>query len=530
VLAIHGLQLLALGLAACALGVIVGWGIQTLLAQLLARLLLAEVPTASFLPALQGTAIGLVALLGFALPPLLALRRVPPARVLRRELEGARHRAAPATALAAAVVVTLVLWQARDLTLAGYVLAGGTAAVAALLAASWLVVRMLSGIRSRVGVSWRFGIANVVRRAGASAVQVAGFGLGLSMLLLLTVVRGDLLAQWKSSLPPEAPNYFLANVQPAQVQPLHDFLAAGGLQAAALYPMVRGRIVSINGRPARPEDMDNPRGQNRLVRGFNLSHARRLRDDNQVVEGRFWPAAGPAAPEVSMEIGIARALGLELGDRLTFSVAGREVQTTLTSLRQVDWDTMNVNFFVILSPDALAGVATTSVTSFHLPADRRALLLDLVREFPTVTVIDVDAVMAKVREIMDRASIGVEYVFAFTLLAGLTVLYAAVQATLDERRYETAVLRTLGASRGRLLEGLVAEFMVLGILAGALAAVSAAGTGAVVAERVLSLEYRPDALIWVAGLLIGALGVTAAGVLGTRQVLTHPPMATLREG
>jgi len=528
VLGIHGLQLLVLGLGACAAGVLAGWAVQALLAALLANLIVAALPTPSWLPALQGIAIGLTALLGFALPPLLALRQVPPARVLRRELGGAGGRALPATVLAAATVCGLVLWQAEDVRLAGYVLGGGTLAVAALLAVSWLTVKALAGIRSRVGVSWRFGVANVVRRAGASAVQVAGFGLGLSMLLLLTLVRSDLLAEWQGSLPPDAPNYFLVNVQPGEVAPLRALLRGGGIATAELHPMVRGRITAINGRAASPDDFTNPRGASRIERGFNLSYAATLAADNRVVAGRFWPPGGPEGPEVSFERGMAEALDLELGDRITFTVGGEEVDAVLTSVREVEWDTFNVNFFVVTSPNVLERIPATSVTSFHLPEAHRGVLLDLVRAFPTVTVIDVDALLGKVREIMDRATVGVEYVFLFTLLAGIAVLYAAVQATLDERRYETAILRTLGAGRGRVLKGLAAEFALLGSLSGVLAAVAAAGIGAVVAERVLQLSYRPDAAIWVVGVLGGTLVVTAAGVLGTYRVVSHPPMDSLR--
>jgi len=529
VLAIHGLELAALGLAACAAGTAAGWVLQAALVELLVTLLPTALPAPAWLPAVQGAAIGMAALLGFGLPPLLALRRVPPARVLRRELGSARAGARQASVLAAATVCALVLWQARDAKLAAYVLGGGALAVVALLLSAWIAVKLLSGLRARVGVAWRFGLANVVRRAGSSAVQVAGFGLGLTMLLLLTLVRGDLLAEWRASLPADAPNYFLVNVQPSEVEPLRELLRANGLVAAELHPMIRGRIVEINARPARPEDMPGPRGENRLVRGSNLSFARRLRDDNRVVAGRFWAPQGPPQPEISMEQDFAAAMGLELGDRVAFAVGDRVVRGTLTSLREVDWDTFNVNFFVITSPDMLAGIPATYVTSFHLPPDRREALLELVRAFPTVTVIDVDALMSKVREIMDRAVAGVEYVFLFTLLAGLTVLYAAVQSTLDERRYETAVLRTLGAARGRVLQGLAAEFALLGALAGALAALAATAIGAVVAREVLSLAYRPDPLVWLAGFAAGALGVAAAGLLGTRQVVSQPPLATLRE-
>jgi putative ABC transport system permease protein len=530
VLWIHTVQLAVLGLIACMIGVLIGWGVQALLASLLASLMLMNLPAASWLPALQGIAIGMTALLGFALPPILALQRVAPARVLRRELGSARANAIPGTLLSVLTVCALVLWQAKDFRLGAYVLAGGTLTVAALLLASWLTVKLLGSIRTRVGVSWRFGLANVVRRAGASSVQVAAFGLGMAMLLVLSLVRADLLGEWRSRLPKDAPNYFLVNVQPSELQPLRELLASNGLAAADLHPMIRGRITAINGRQARPEDMSNPRGASRVVRGFNLSFTSRLNKDNRIVAGKFWPEQGPTSSEMSMEKGMAEAMGLQLGDEITFTVGGRVVEVTLTSLREVQWDSFNVNFFVITSPDVLRDIPATFVTSFHLPADRRSTLLTLVRAFPTITIVDVDALLSKVREIMDRASIGIEYVFGFTLLAGLTVLFAAVQATLDERRFETAILRTLGAARGRILKGLAAEFALLGALAGTLASLAAVAIGAVLAQQVLQLTYHPSAFIWLVGTLGGAVLVTVAGLLGTRQVITQAPTITRSDG
>lgn len=530
VLWIHAVQLTLLGAVACGVGVLIGWAVQSMLAALLADLMLKSLPGASWLPAMQGIAIGMSALLGFALPPILALRRVPPARVLRRELGSARSAAMPTTTLAIITVCALVLWQAKDFRLGAYVLAGGALTVVALLAAAWLTVKLLGTLRTQVGVSWRFGLANVVRRAGASAIQVAGFGLGLAMLLLLSLVRADLLDEWQASLPADAPNYFLVNVQPDEVQSLRELLGRSGLRTADLHPMIRGRITAINGREARPEDMSNSRGASRLVRGFNLSYAAKLNNDNRIVAGAFWPEQGPDKAEMSMERDMADALGLHIGDEVTFSVGGRLVTITLTSLREVQWDSFNVNFFVITSPQVLRDIPATFVTSFYLPPEQRPTLLTLVRAFPSVTVVDVDALLSKVREIMSRASTGIEYVFAFTLLAGLTVLFAAVQSTLDERRFETAILRTLGAARGRVLKGLAAEFALLGALAGLLASLAAVAIGAVVANRILQLDYQPSAYIWWVGLIGGATLVLIAGLLGTRQVVSQPPTITLRDG
>jgi putative ABC transport system permease protein len=528
VLGIYALQLVMLAAVACGLGVALGWLAQQLLSQALSQMMFARLPTASLQPALAGVSIGLTALLGFALPPILALSRVPPARVLRRELGGLHARGLAARVLAAATVIGLVLWQARDLTLALYVVGGGAVAVAVLILLAWLAVRALSGARARVGVSWRFGIANLLRRAMSSTVQVAAFGLGLSMLILLTLVREDLLGQWQSSLPEDAPNYFLVNIQRDEVAGVEGLLASRNLHGTALHPMIRGRLVARNGQPLRQEDYDNPRAQRLLAREFNLSSAASLRADNRVVAGRMWSAGAPRAGELSVEKGLADTLGLALGDRLQFQIAGVQTEATITSLREVDWDSFKVNFFVVASPGTLDDAPATWITAFHLPADQRDALVELVRAHPTVTVVDVDALLSKVREIMRRASDGIELVFAFTLLAGLTVLYAAVQATLDERRYETAVLRTLGAGRSTLFKGLVAEFLALGALAGLLASALSVGLGAIVAQQILDISYTPAAGVWLVGPLLGALGVTVAGILGTRRVISAPPLATLR--
>nr|HNI23960.1 FtsX-like permease family protein [Plasticicumulans sp.] len=404
-----------------------------------------------------------------------------------------------------------------------------TAATAVLLAlGAWGLTRLLGRLRGRVGVAWRFGLANVSRRGGASIVQVVAIGLGLMVLLVLTLVRTDLLAGWRASLPPEAPNRFLINVQPGEVEALQAELHAAGLGAATLHPMVRGRLTQIGERPVSAADYPEPRAQRLVEREFNLSWAEAPQPDNRIVAGRWF---GPGArAEVSVEQGLAETLGIRLGDRLRFAVAGQSVEGTVTSLRSVEWDSFHVNFFVVFPPGALDGLPATWITSFHLPAGRQALIAELVRAHPSVTVLDIDALLSKVREIIERVVLGVEYVFLFTLAAGLAVLYAAIQATRDERRYEAALARTLGASRRVVLQGLIAEFAVLGLLAGVLAAAGASALGWGLAQQVFDFPYRPDPLLWLAGAAAGVFGVGLAGLAGTRAVLDQPPLATLRAG
>lgn len=522
------LQVLWIGLGGGVAGTLVGFGAQSVLAALLGGVVGGDLPPPGWLPALAGLSAGLVALCGFALPPLLRIRRVPPLRVLRRDLGPLPAGAVSVYGSALAAVTALAVWQAGELRLALMFLGGAAVTVLALGGCAWLLVRALSGLRRRVGVAWRFGLANIVRRAGTSAVQVLGFGLGVMALVLLTLVRTDLLSDWRHSLPPDAPNQFAINIQTAQLPAVRDLFRSAQRTPPRFYPMVRGRLAAVNGRPVDPSAYSDPRARHLVERDFNLSWAERPQAGNRVVAGHWWPAADTGIHQFSVEAGIARRLGIHLGDRLTYRVAGETVDGTVTSLRSVQWDSFHPNFFVVTPPGLLQGYPTTWICSFHLAARDKDFISTLVHHFPNVTVIDVEALMNQVRRIMDRVSLAVQYVFLFTLGAGLVVLYAAVQATQHERLHEGAVLRTLGAGRRQLLLGLVGEFVTLGLLAGLLGAVGASVVGYFLAEHVLDLPLAIHPLWWLAGMLGGGIGVGLAGIVGARHVLRQSPLQTLR--
>ncbi len=526
---VFSIQMLVLGLGASLAGCTLGYLAQEGLAAMLADLLPAALPSPSPAPVLTGLATGLVTLLGFGLPPLIRLRNVPPSRVLRRDLAPLPAQGWLVYGSAVGALTLLIYWQAADQTLATYALAGSAAAMLVLTLGAELLVRSLGPLRSRVGTAWRFGFASVARHRRGSVTQVVAFGLGIMVLLLLTLIRSDLLETWQQRLPPDAPNFFLINVQGDDVAAMGDYLAGHGLAHSGLYPMVRGRLTAINGQPVSAENYESPRAQRLVEREFNLSWASQLQADNQIVAGRWWGPEEHGRQELSVENGLAELLGIELDDELDFLVAGRTVRAQVSSLRTVEWDSFRPNFFVITPPGVLDSYPATHITSFHLPDNRHAILAGLVRRFPSVTVLDVDALMQKVRSIMDQASLAVQYVFIFTFLAGLMVLLAAVQSTLDERRRESAIVRTLGGSRRQLLKGLVAEFVTLGALAGVVAALAATGIGLVLAEEVFRLAYRPSPWVWTAGIAGGMLGVGVAGTLGTLRVLYHPPAETLRQ-
>lgn len=517
---------LALGLAASAAGCAIGMLAQMALAGWLGSLVAVALPAPGWQPALYGVATGLLLLLGFALPPLVSLARVPTLRVLRRELGAPGVAGLAGYLLGFTVIVGMIFWRAGNFRLGGMVVGWLIAAMAGAALLVWLVLRLFAAARAG-GVSWRFGIANLRRRALGSVIQVVALGVGIMGLLTLTLIRSDLLQTWRASLPPDAPNRFVVNIQTDQLAPLAAFFSAHGIRPPQTYPMVRGRLTAINGRGVSSADYNDERARRLVAREFNLSWAERLPADNRVVTGRWWGDA-QRRNEFSVEDGIAEALGIRMGDVLTYDIAGSTVSATVSSLRKVDWDSFNVNFFVIAAPGLLEPHPVNHVTSFHLPPGNVEVLNALVKSFPNLLLIDVAQVLARVQQMMEQVARAVQFVFLFTLAAGLVVLYAAIASTQDERLYQATIMRTLGASRGQLARANLAEFAAIGALAGLVGAAGASGLGFFIAHRVLNLAYSFDPAVWLAGVACGALGVAAAGYLGTRPALNVSPLKVLR--
>jgi putative ABC transport system permease protein len=402
--------------------------------------------------------------------------------------------------------------------------AGLGAGAVLLYAAAHMLVRLIGPLRSGAGVAWRYGLANIARRRADSVAQVMAFGFGLTVLLLLSGVRTGLLDTWYASLPTDAPNHFMINIQREEADGIRALFAEHGQEAPELVPMVRGRLTAIDGEDPRTRRMRGEGGW--LMREANLTWAEELDATNEVVAGQWWES-GTERAEISVEEGIMQGLGLELGDELTFEVGGFPLTATLTSVRRVEWDSLSPNFMLVLNPAALADYPATFVASTYTP--NREVMLEIVRRYPGITVVDLESVLEQVRSIMDRAALAVQYVFLFTLLAGVVVLLAAVQATREERRFEVALLRTLGASRRRVLSALVVEFVSLGVLAGLLAALIAQGVAYLLATRVFELDFAFDALVVGAGLVGGGVLVGLSGVLATYSVVRQPPAGVLAQ-
>jgi len=528
------LQLVVIALVTSVIGTAIGYFAQTGIAWLLRDLLRSDLPPPSPDTFVLGIVTAVVVLVGFALPPLLRLKRVPPGRVLRRDLEPPPLRYVVVYGLAIGAVGALLYWIVRDSKLVGYVAGGLGATFLLLAAAGWLLVRALAPMRSGVGVAWRYGLANISRRGRDSIVQIVAFGLGFMVLLLLALVRDDLLRDWQRSLPADAPNYFMINIRPDEGAGVQQFFRQAGLPSTELVPMLRARLTAINDTPVEKITFEGDRANEFVEREANLSWAAELAEGNKVTSGQWWPA-DPAQlagrePQISVEIEYAERLGLQLGDTLSYDIAGETIKGRITSLREVRWDTFKPNFFVVFSPGVLEGATGTLITSVHVEPQQRTALVDLVRKYPEVTIIDIAALLAQVRDVMNKASLAVQYVFLFTLAAGVMVLLAAVQASREERRYESAMLRTLGASRGVVFKGVAAEFIVLGALAGLLAAAGATAVGYVLATRVFDLQYTANPWVWILGIGGGAILVGLAGILAARSVVSHPPMQALRAG
>lgn len=520
-------EFLLLAFASAAAGVAIGYGVHLALVSIAAAWLDATLPPPSWLPAQHGFATGLLLLLGFALPPLSVLRRISPARVLRRAAAQRRGHRWAAYGVGLLAFFALALWISGDLRLSIAVCAGFLLALLCFSLLAYGAIGGLSHWRRRLFdyPVLRYALAGIARRKGLAVTQVCALAIGIMILLLLTITRTDLLAGWQNTLPSDAPNTFLINIQPDQYEHVRRRLRQAGLGTADLIPMVRGRLLSINQRAVDADSYTDERAKRLAEREFNLSYMSRMPQSNSVQTGRW---LDPDKPEVSIESGIAATLGIALGDTLQFEVAGHPVVVKVTGTRDVKWDSFEANFFAILSPAALKDAPATYITAFYLPASRAGLMSELVHDFPNLTVFDVGAIMAQVQQILGQVITAVQLLFIFTVFAGILVLGAAFFATRDERIHEIAILRTLGASARQLRDTLRVELFLVGTIAGLLAASGAVAMAWVLADQIfgftLSLTWWP----WLAGMVAGVVTAGAGGSIALNGILKTPPLVSLR--
>lgn len=517
-------RLALIALVASFIGIVTGWFAQLILANLLQGWFGLTLPAPGLMPPLIGTLTAFIALAGFGLLPIIQAGRVNVMRVLQRDYSGMDASAIKTAVFGFVATYLVVFLLSGDWLLSVIVVSG----VVVMLATFALFGRfMISGVRALAGPRFRLSTAGLQRRASSSIVQLAAFAMGIMALLLISIVRVDLLAAWEQDLPEDAPNVFIVNIQPDQVEGLAAQLASQGIEHTGIHPMVRARLVAHNGQPVL-SDESSERDERRARREYNLSFSNTVPTGNKVIAGDWWATDGSAPPLLSIEQEWAEERGYAIGDTLTFKSAGVEKTATVTNWREVDWESFQVNFFAVSSPAMLEGLPSTYITSFHIDEDFVTTTTGWVRQFPGIATLDVGAIITRVKSLMDRASLAVEYVFLFTLLAGFCVLLAAVQSSRGERIREAALLRALGASHQQLREAVIAEFAILGAIAGLLAAFFATIIAWSLSQFVFELPFQVNAWLWIIGIFGGALGIATAGYLATRSVLHTPPIVALR--
>jgi putative ABC transport system permease protein len=527
----YTLEFGALGVGASALGVLFGLLMHHGFVSLLAGLVSSDLPPPGLSPALFGLGVGLTLLMGFGLPPVLQLARVPPLRVIRRDVGALKASSLAVLGTGTLGFAALLLAVSTDLKM-GLIAVGGFAAAAALFALlSWAAVMALKRtVPEARAPRWLvLATRQIAARPAFAVLQVSALAVGLLALVLLVLLRTDLIASWRAATPPDAPNRFVINIQPEQGEAFRQALTAAGITRYDWYPMIRGRLVSINGRAVAPDSFSDERAKRLVEREFNLSHDAQLPGHNRISAGSWTVEEADA---VSVEDGLAKTLGVGIGDRLAFDIAGTLREGRITSLRKVDWASMRVNFFVMFPISTMPGLPATTIAAFRAPeavTGQPSFDNALGRDFPNITNVDVSAQIGQVQRVLDQVIRAVEFLFAFTLAAGLVVLFAAVSATREARAREFAVMRAMGAGRTLLAQVQRAELLGVGALAGVLASCAAIAVGWALAR--FAFEFQWTASFWVplAGGAAGALLALAAGWWGLREVLRRPVVETLRK-
>ncbi len=522
-------QFLGLGVLASVIGMGLGWLFHLVFVHLLAGLVGADLPAAGWQPVALGLGVGVLLTLGFGLPPVLQLARVPPLRVLRRELGTLQPLSLGMAVLGAAALFGLLMAVARDIKLGGIALGGFAGAMLAFALLGGLAVQALRTLAQRLAgrmpTWWTLGTRQLTAQPVQTIVQLCALGVGLLALMLLVLIRTDLIASWRAATPPDAPDRFVINIQPDQVDDFQRALRQAGVSEFDWYPMARARLVAVNGKPVQPSDYAEERAQRLIDREFNLSHAAIAPSYNTVVAGRY---ASEEPGAYSVEEGLAKTLGLKMGDTLRFDMAGRMEEGRITSLRKVDWSSMRVNFFVMAPAAQVPDWPVSYITAFRMPVGAKLDRL-LVQQFPNVTVVDVSATLAQLQSVLTQVITAVQFLFVFTLAAGLIVLMAGLMTSRERRAQEWAILRSLGATQRLLAQVQRFELIGLGALAGTLAALAALGVGWALSAKVFDFPWQPPLLWPLVGAAVGALLAWVAGWWSLRGVLGRPVAQTLRQ-
>ncbi len=519
----HVMEILQVLLFGTLIGIFLGYLGQHLLSSLVGKWFGESLPQPGLRPVLIGLFYGAVLLPGFSLPVLLRIRKVSPLRVLRRDIDPPDASSLFVWGLAVLSFAVLVFWQVQDPSLAVALMLALLSVMLISVGIGRLFILLLKPSRNK-STGLGLGLAALSRHASLTQWQLAGFSVGITLLLILGVVRLDLINTWTTSLSPTAPNHFLINIQPGEQQPLQQWFEENNVINSGMYASARGRLTHIDGRLVNPDEFATDRGRRLAGREFSLGFSDQLQTDNRVVAGGQWP---PAQAGFTVEQDLAKHLGLKPGSTISFDIAGQQVTAPVISLRSISWDSFNVNFFVQGSEKMMQDLPVAYLNSIYLDKDPAGVMKKLATEYPAVSILDLRPLLKQIRDIMDKGALAIEAVFLFTLLAAVLVTLGAVLISREERAQEIAVLRTLGASRRQVLLGVLAEFGLMGLISGLVAASLASITGYLVAIRLFALAPVFNPLLWLTGLSIGVFTLLVVGYFSTRNLLDQPPLAII---
>jgi putative ABC transport system permease protein len=498
-----------------------------MLFKLLRNLLPQSVANPGLLAVFFGIITGMTVLMGFALPPLLRLKRVSPARVLRRDLEPLPSSAWLVYGLATGIVGVLIWRYTEDLNMTATIFCAGLMLLLVLALLVHLILMLARRFLPLMGLNWRFGLQGLLRNSRATISQILAFSITLVAMALSFTVRSDLIENWHKQLPEHAPNHFALNIFPEQLPSLQQDFKEQGIEGSQFYPVIRGRLTEINRVPVQKIVSKDSQGESATHRELSLTWTEHLPEENKIIAGSWWSSEKKG--EVSVEQKLAESLKINLGDQLKFIVGGQELTVIVSSIRALQWDTMKPNFYMIFSPGTLESFPGTFLTSFYLPDSKKSVLNQLVKKYPAMTILEVDLILKQFKTLLIQLTQAINYLLYFALLAGFTVLFSAIYSTLDNRIYESALLRTFGANRSLLRVTHIIEFTLLGLVSGILAVIMSEALLYALYSKVMHIDYRPTLYLWIALPLIGAFAVGIAGCWGVRHVANIPPLRVLRD-
>lgn len=528
ILGIFIIQLGLLGFIASTIGLVTGYFVHEMIINYFTQFINRDLPEANLLTLLPAYSAGVLLILCFSLPALFRLKNSSPVQVMQSRVITGTSRDAILYLPALLIMTLLIIWQARDIELAMIYVSGIVATVLILAVATLILLALANQFKSRLSVSWRLGLTYLTRRKLNSMIESSGFGIGMMVIIILVLIRTDLIDDWLVSLPADTPNQFLINVQPHQLEELKLVFKNTSREQPTFYPMVRARLTQINNKAVKAEHYDDPRTKRLAARLFNLTWSNRLPAENEIIKGQWWDNT-QNTKQFSFDENLAQKLGIKLGDEVTYYISGASITAAVTSLRKINWDSFKPNFFVISPEKTLQDFPATYISSFYLDKNNKDFLTQLVRQFPNITVIDVQSMISQVRNIMDKVILVIEAVFMFTLVAGILVMIATMQSTHDERIRDNAIMKTLGASKSQLRKILFTEFFLIGAISSLIATLAANLVSYAIATNLMNMQYQIHLNTVTASLVIGTVLITSTGLMAFWRYHKMTPMWTLRQ-